>query len=161
MPITVDDLKATLANQGGAGSRTAVELPTERLEANLEEAQAEVEGRLAGFDVPTDPPALVRTIVLGIAAYLATLEYFGSQQLEQRDPAVLRYERAKELLERIATGKIVLDDLPPKGPPGTVGDGAPAAYDSMPSVGLATGMAADQHTYRQTMPPYHGGLTWG
>ena len=53
--VTVEQLRVALANAGGAGSRTAAELPDDRLAAALREAEGEVTGRLTGDYVLPDP----------------------------------------------------------------------------------------------------------
>lgn len=167
--VTVQQLTDALANAGGAGSRTAAELPAERLRANLDEATAEVVARLSGgFTLPDpgpDPavspettPPLLRTIIVGIAAYLATLEFYGSQALEDRDPVVLRYTRARELLRDVANGATVVVGIDRHAPGGATGDAA--IYQ--PHAGLDLAHAFDAEEYgRHVTGPYSWGVTWG
>lgn len=167
--VTVGQLKAALANGGGAGARTAADLPDARLQANLDEATGEVTGRLTrsfklpdpGEDPATSPesiPPLMRTIIIGIAGYLATLELFGSQPVEERDPVVLRYARAQDLLKQVAGGLLVVDGLEPKGPDSAPG-GAPEIYQGTPAVGLADEFTVDAYG-RHNMPAHFGGVVW-
>lgn len=168
--VTLAEFKAALANAGGAGARTAAELPDARLVAALEEAVGEATGRLTkSFTLPdpgADPlvapdgiPGLLKTIIVGIAGYIATLEYYGSQPVEERDPVVLKYARALSLLDRIARGQLEVPGIDPTD--GSSPSGEPAIYQGGPSVGLASGYLEDQASaYRATIPPHSGGLTW-
>ena len=169
--VTTSEFAEALANAGGAGSRTAAALPEHRLEANLEEATAETVGALAGFALPPDggdaaapmTPPLLRTIIVGIAGYLATLEFYGSQALEERDPVALRYARARELLKAVTGGTLAVEGIEAKGDdsPSTVG-GAPAIYQGPGgAVGLADGWLEDSRHGHPSSPPYFGGVVWG
>lgn len=143
-----DAFKAALLNAGGAGARTAAELPDDVLEQHMLEAWGEVSGvlRAVRFTPPADDadldtvPALLVGIVQGIAGYTATLEYFGSQPLEDRDPVNLRYARAQSLLTRLSKGTLTLDGVTEEDP-GTAA-GSPAAYGGV-DVGLAQGYVDD------------------
>lgn len=144
--LTVTDFKARLANAGGAGARTAAELPEERLAANSREAEAVVIGRLRHFTLPAadaeNVPDLLLTIIAGFAGYTATLEFFGSQPFEDRDPVVLRYLYAKEQLAAIQAGDLVVPGIDP----GTGGNpdqqgGDPETYQPPSAyLGLAEGL---------------------
>lgn len=152
--LTVTALRDSLVSAGGAGARTAGELPTERLQYHVNQAQDEILGRLSRnyvlvADDSTDPPppTLLVEIMGAFAGYGATLEYYGSQAVEERDPVVLRYTRAKEQLALIAKGDLVLPGLDDKS--GGAATGEPAAYGMGPTVGLADDVYADPygHTY--------------
>lgn len=163
--VNLTEFQAALANAGGAGSRTAAQLPDDRLDANLYEATAEVEGRLSRNYVlpiggPTSTPTLLKTIIIGIAGYTATLEFYGSQPLEDRDPVVLRYARARELLALVASGQLTVEGITDKTAGGTIGD--PAIYQPGPAVDLTR--EAPAPTYFGGYYPggvYNGGATWG
>jgi phage gp36-like protein len=167
--VTIEDLKESLADAGGAGARTAANLEDPRLQANLDEATGEVTGRLTrsyelpdpGEDPATSPgsiPALLRTIILGIAGYLATLEFYGSQPVEERDPVVLRYARARELLTQVARGDLTVEGVDPKGDSSPSGE--PAIYQGVPSLGVADSFNPALEGRRLNAPPYFGGATW-
>lgn len=157
--VTVGELRDHLASAGGAGSRTAAVLPDDRLAVKLEEATAEVLGRLAGGYVirAGATPPMLRTIIVAIAAYLATLEFYGSQPVEDRDPIVLGYARARELLTQLARGALVIDGIDPAQT--GRGEGDPEIYQGVPSTGLADVFADDPYRGRN-MPAYHGGVWW-
>jgi phage gp36-like protein len=169
--VTVEQLRESLENAGGAGSRTAAVLPTHRLEANLEEAVGQVVGTLHAFTLPdpgedptTSPetvPALLRTIIIGIAGYLATLEHNGSQPLEDRDPMNLRYARAVALLAQITGGHLKVYGIDVEsGETAATGD---AAIYQPPGtgVGLADVFNPDSLPGRHNSPAYFGGVRWG
>lgn len=166
--VTPEQLEDYLENAGGAGARTAASLAPDRLRANVEEASAEVVGRLSGFTLPDpglDPtvspattPPLLRTIILGIAGYLATLEFFGSQPVEERDPVVLRYARARELLGQLTSGALVVVGITPAAGEGTAPTGTASVFNPA-SVGLADGWLDDMRG-SPTAPPYAGGQVW-
>lgn len=158
--VTVGELRDRLTNAGGAGSRTAGELSDDRLAANLEEAIGETLGRLSRFTIaPGAVPPLLRSIILAIGAYLATLEYFGSQPLEDRDPMVLAYARAEKQLDQLARGVLVDPGItrPDEGSP----SGEAAVFGGA-NMGLAEGWVSDLHNGgHPNMPPHYGGVTWG
>lgn len=170
--VTADQLKASLADAGGAGARTAAELPIPRLQVNVDEATGEVVGRLsraftlppAGLDPAANPdpdttPPLLRTIIVGIAGYLATLEFYGSQPVEERDPVVLRYTRAKELLDKVANGDLLMAGLElAEGRETPTGE--PAIYQAVPSTGLSDVFTPDDYSRHPNMAPYTGGTGW-
>lgn len=168
--VTVADLKAALQDAGGIGARTAAVLPDGRLQANIDEAAAEVTGRLTrsytlpdpGADplvVPDGIPALLRTIILGIAAYLATLEFNGSQALEERDPIQLRYTRALDLLKQVAKGDLVVPGVDPNA--GESPSGEPEIYQGHARLGVADSFYPDDYAGRHNMPAHlGGGLVW-
>lgn len=165
--LTADQLSAMLADAGGAGARTAAELPTGRLEANVAEAADEVVGRLSGiYTLPApgpegvendDTPPLLRTIVAGIAGYLATLEFYGTQEVQERDPVVLRYTRAQRLLDQLAAGTLKVAGITVT--EGSAGPTGTAEVFGGVSVGLADGFLADS-SGRHNTPWHAGGLVW-
>ncbi len=170
--VTVAQLKEALANAGGAGARTAAALPDPRLQANLDEAAGEVVGRLThSFKIPDpgdDPlvspdtiPALMRTIIIGIAGYLATLEFYGTQEVQERDPVVLRYTRAKELLDQVAKGTLIVAGLETlEGDTGSL-TGEPAIFQPPGGrVGLADVFDPSSYDGRHNTPAHYGGAVW-
>lgn len=119
---TADEVRGVLARDvldlvGTAGSLADVDL----LDYHVGAAQAEVDARLANRYVTpfTDPaPALVKSLTVDVAAYLATLTYRQSVDLEPTDPVALRYARAQDLFKGIANGSV---DLPGAQVPGDGG----------------------------------------
>lgn len=113
MYVTVAGVREALARDVTAPTGTAASLGDADLEAAITSAQAEVDAKLsARYVVPfSEPvPLLVREITRDIAAYLADLRYRQGKGYESdRDPVLLRYQRAQELLEKAATGAL---DLP-------------------------------------------------
>lgn len=120
---TVDEVRGVLARDVAQATGTAATLlDADLLEYHIGAAQAEVDARLTGrYKVPFPDdgvPALVKSLTVDVAAYLATLTYRQSKDLAQFDPVVLRYQRALELMKGLADGTI---DLPPGGDPGDGG----------------------------------------
>jgi len=70
-------------------------------------------------------PALLKSLTIDIAAYLAGLNWYQETELLGSDPLALRYARAIALLKDIACGEIDLD----------TGDGGPPAPDSLGGMG--------------------------
>ena len=109
---TVADVRDALDPLGAADDPTsAAGLPDARLQDSLDDAQAEIDARLAGkATMPlTNPPPLIKTITVDVAAYLATLLYSGGEPLPQGHPVLLRYARAQQLLTGLQNGSIPLD----------------------------------------------------
>jgi phage gp36-like protein len=109
-----DDVRAVVARAVSSTAGTAAaSLGDAVLAAALDSAQAEVDARLAGrYQVPFIPgsvPALVVSLTVDVAAYLATLTFRESTDLSVDDPIRLRYTRAQELLRQLGSGEL---DLP-------------------------------------------------
>lgn len=102
-------------------------------------------------------PPLLKSIVVGLAAYGATLEFYGSQPLEQRDPVVLRYLRAREQLAAVADGKLAVEGLPVLIPGSEVADAE--IYQPHTGLDLAHSFDVDS-SGRSVSAPYSGGRTW-
>lgn len=161
--VTLPDFRDSLQNAGGAGARTAAELSDERLDAALDSAEGEVIGILSrDFTLPAQAEGVLVDIILGIAGYVATLEFFGSQPLEDRDPVVLRYQRAQALLKRIATGQLEVKGIEPDA--GASPSGEPAIYQGAPAVNLTNEAPAPTYggMWQGETGGWHGGgLSWG
>lgn len=169
--VTKAELKASLADAGGAGARTAASLPDGRLQVNVDEATGEVAGRLRrsftlpdpGPDANASPPstpALLKTIIVGIAGYLATLEFYGSQPVEERDPVVLRYARAEKLLDQVAKGDLELELELLEGNESPTGSPAIFQPPGQANIGLAEVFNPDAYPSHPNMAPYTGGTGW-
>lgn len=162
--LTAADLQERLANGGGAGARTAAQLPEPRLSAHSAQAQTAVVGRLTAFTIPApdasnpEPPDMLLDIIAGHAGYTATLEHYGSQPLEERDPVVLRYAWAREQLADLRRGILVVDGITPveAGNPDDIG-GLPESYQPpSPYLGLAEGLTDDGYGFGG----YEFGRSW-
>lgn len=110
---TVDEVRGVLARDTSQPAGTAAtERDVDLLEYQIAAAQGEVDGRLTGrYITPfADPvPALLKSLTVDVAAYLATLTYRQSKSLEIDDPVRLRYQRALAILQELAAGTM---DLP-------------------------------------------------
>lgn len=118
---TPQDVRAVLARDVAVATGTAAELSDTAILAQIDAAQAEVDTRIANrytVPFPAPVPALLKSMTIDVAAYLATLLYRQSKDIAQFDPIVLRYQRAKELLAQLADGTI---DLPVTATPGDGG----------------------------------------
>lgn len=134
---TPDEVRSAVARDLSKTTGTAASLDDDELKATIVTAQAEVDAKLRGrYTLPfTTVPLLVKSIVIDIASYLATLTYRQSKDLAQGDPIMLRYDRAEKLLKSITDGTADLD----------TGDGGAAA-------GSTSGGAG------QPINPYTGNL---
>jgi phage gp36-like protein len=108
-----DDVRAVLAGNATT-TGTAATLSDDDLWGAIEEAQTEVDGRLASrYQTPfLTPPALAVTITRDIAGYLATLTYRKGAVLQPGDPTLLRYQRAQALLTQAAAGNLGFPEAP-------------------------------------------------
>lgn len=115
------------AGEQGAGS--AASLTDELLQSSADRATAEVNARLSGrYSVPfIVVPDLVQTIATDLAAYDATLSFYGSTDITDQDPVVRRYAESKQLLMDIAMGRADLY-------PGESGGQSPAVSGGRPKV---------------------------
>lgn len=94
---------------------SAASLSDSDLQDAIDEATAEVDGRIRGrYSLPfTTVPSLVSSITRDIAGYLATLTDRRGDPIPPGDPVALRYARAQTLLNQVATGALELDADPP------------------------------------------------
>jgi phage gp36-like protein len=115
--VTADAVRAVLARDPNNPIGTAAELGDADITSAITSAESEVDAALAvRYTTPfADPvPQLVQDLTRDIAAYLADLLYRQGKDYETtNDPVLLRYQRAKDLLDKLASGK---RDLP-SGPP--------------------------------------------
>lgn len=95
------------------------------LDFHISAAQAEVDAVLTSrYKVPFNAdavPALVKSLTVDVAAYLATLTYRQDVDLGADDPVRLRYQRAEELLAKLSTGQIDLPGAGSEDPPAQAG----------------------------------------
>jgi phage gp36-like protein len=107
--VDVPTLAKILAGTGNLPG-TAAALADADLTSAIDQAQAEVDGRLAvRFTTPfVDPPQLVVDITADIAAYVATLVYRRGEPIAAGEPILLRYQRAQALLSQAAAGTLAL-----------------------------------------------------
>lgn len=123
MYVQVEEVRAVLARDPAQAPNTAASLDVAAITSHIASAQAQVDGRIAGrYTVPFSDaavPKLVVDITRDIAAYLCDLTFRQGLDYESdRDPVVLRYQQAQQLLGQIATGAI---DLPVPGGGGESG----------------------------------------
>lgn len=119
---TAEQVRGVLARDVAQATGTAATLfDVDILEYHIGAAQAELDGRVAGRYVtpfPDPVPALIQSLTVDVAAWLATLTYRQSKSMEPDDPVRLRYQRALELMQGLSDGSI---DLPPGHTPGDGG----------------------------------------
>lgn len=109
---TADDVRSAVARNPFPGKRSTAALDDTQLEASIADAQAEVDGWLRQrytVPFPAPLPALVFSLTVDIAVYLAALTYYQESEILDTDPVARRYMRARELLKDIAEGSIDLD----------------------------------------------------
>ena len=135
--VTLTQLRDTLTGTAGIGARTAGDGTDAQLQDALDEAHGEVLGKLATrYTLPTDPalvPPLVRSLIVTVAGYVATLEWLQGKDLSDRDPVVLRYARAQAMLRSIVDGSTEVDGL--ETPVGAAVE--VETFDGVPAMGLA------------------------
>lgn len=109
--LAPNDLRLILAGSENAPG-TAAALSDQDLQDAIDEAQSEVDGKLADRYGPllpfAAPPKIVINITRDIAAYLATLTARKGDPIQPGDPVQLRYNRAQGLLTQAANGQIEL-----------------------------------------------------
>lgn len=82
--------------------------------AEIDRAGDKIDAHLRGrYTVPfTSVPPLIKSIAGDIAAYRAVLAYYGTVDLTELDPMVLRYREADQLLRDLSGGKATLEVEP-------------------------------------------------
>ena len=106
---TVGDVREALA-AAGATSGTAGSMADADIADAIEEATAEIDGKVDGAPFDPEVPTLVSSVAQDIAAYLATLKHRKQHTMADRHPVQLRYDRATSLLADMAAGRIDLTD---------------------------------------------------
>jgi hypothetical protein len=160
--VSLNQLRGLLKSSAGAGARTAATLEDQALLDALAEAHAEVLGKLGVvYTIPDgdtwdDAPELVGSMILAVAAYLATLTWLNGRDLSDRDPVALRYNRAQLMLRQVVESTLVVDGLVPA-PSGGVGD--VPTYEANPPVDLAGGVNGPG--YYVGSPSFGGAYTGG
>lgn len=112
--VTASDVTTVLGPTSAAATQ-----PSSVMADAIAEAQAEVDGRLGErYPIPfTEPvPQPVYAVTRDIAAYLAVLTARNGDPLAPGEPIVLRYTRAQNLLNLMATGAVKLPADPGKPP---------------------------------------------
>jgi phage gp36-like protein len=114
---SVEDVRLMLKGTLGDVPAAADKLETEQIEAEIDNAQAEVDAALSNmYIVPLTAvpglvlPDVIKYITRDIAAYLCDLTFRMSKEYGGgANPIRLRYSRAKDLLNGLLNGKYVLD----------------------------------------------------
>lgn len=157
---TGDAIGEVLTPLTGTG-RTGADLDGFRLDQAAEDAQAEVDLKLAArytvpvAEDPDDTPEIVTQVCRDIGAYLATLEARGGRDLEERDPVRLRYARATALLDLVANGTVDIPGIDPI--PAETGG---LAINTIPDLGLTGDVEWTPHQRGRAewirVPPTYG-----
>lgn len=111
MYATANDVRLAVARDPSRPNSTA-DLGDDQLDEAIENAQSQIDGYLRGrYTLPFQEPypALVKSLTIDIAAYLAGLNWYQETELLASDPLALRYARAMALLKSVACGEIELD----------------------------------------------------
>lgn len=107
---TTADVKRVLqGSENGEG--TAASLLDDSIALEITNAQAQIDATLSQvYRVPFNPvPVLIKTLAIDIAAYLCDLNYRESREYESDNyPIIRRYNRARELLEWLRNGTMVI-----------------------------------------------------
>jgi len=106
---TASDLRDVLVPRGDPLSNTAASMDDIQLEEAIVDAMGLVDGYTGTAFDDQDVPRLVKTLTLHIAAYFATMTYRKNVELSQRDPIVLRYQNALQILAAIQQGIISIE----------------------------------------------------
>lgn len=110
--VTPDDVRAVLSADGTATPGSASSFDDVALQTQIDEAQADVDARLAvRYSTPwsdQEVPVLVAHITRDLAAWLATLVQFQGVPIEPTHPVQLRYNRAMGQLRGLTDGSITL-----------------------------------------------------
>lgn len=101
-------IRQLLDPAGNAGSGSAASLEDPILQGAADRASSEVNSRLGGryrVPFPAPYPDLVVRIATDLAAYDATLSFYGSTDITDTDPVVRRYKESMQLLIDISAGR--------------------------------------------------------
>jgi phage gp36-like protein len=162
---TAEDVIDVLTRDAAQVTGNAASIDREAVDKSIQDAQAEIDSRLARkYTVPFNPvPPLVASLAQDIAAYLADLIFRENRDYStELSPIYLRYQRAQAQLGRLQTGEAVIppDSSDPENPPETgTGIRVAAAYSRGP---LVTGCEFDiQVGCLPTPAPFWTPEGWG
>lgn len=103
-----------IGRRGEDRNETVNELDADQIEFAIKDADGQIDlalGRRYELPLQEPIPNVINTISVNIAAYLSTLTFRGTTPVDGSDPTVLRYERARRLLEDIRSGRVELGAL--------------------------------------------------
>jgi hypothetical protein len=154
--ITRSELRSLVDPTGTNAVRTPASLSDAQLDEIILWQESLIDARLASlYTTPFSPtPDLVKWLSLAFSAYHAWLTIRNTVDLEERDPAQLRYNSAQNLLTDLANGDALL-------PGATTDDGVTDPYNRFDDPVFTkkmfklpdpkTAEASERHTF-----PYQG-----
>jgi phage gp36-like protein len=95
-------------------NETVNELDGDQIENAITDADAQIDLALRRrYLLPLQEPIpnIINALSINIATYLASLTFRSTTPVDSNDPTVLRYERARRLLEDIRNGRVDLGVL--------------------------------------------------
>lgn len=110
--VEVEEVRAVLVGRRDEDrSENSNVLDEDQIEYAIISADAQIDGALRKrYQLPFSPvPRLVEVLARDIAAYNCTLIFNGQTPMESDHPMVLRYDRARKMLEDLRTGRTELD----------------------------------------------------
>lgn len=126
-----DDVIAILVGRRDENrNETAAELDIDQIRDAIADAEAQINLSLkrryvVPFDDASVPDSVTRWTA-GIAAYLALLTFRGSSSVGADDPAALRYDRIRRMLNDVQSGRV---DVEGATAIISLDDGVPAVYN--------------------------------
>lgn len=125
---TVEEVRSLLVGVDNSPATdydlTANQLTDAQIELDIADADSEIDTALAErytVPFPTPIPALINSLSINIAAYLADLRFRGGKEYaSELSPYYLRYQRARTMLDAFAQGQGTI----PGGELPEIGDGS-------------------------------------
>jgi len=112
---TKEEVRRILRRTSSSVDGNASSIPDETIIDQIESAEAKIDATLASqYVTPFDPvPKLINWICKAIAGYWAELTHRETRSMEDEfNPQYLRYVEAQSMLDKLATGTLV---IPPEG----------------------------------------------
>lgn len=108
----VDEVRAAVTRDLNKVSGSSASMTDDQIEAAIDNAQSQVDSKMRRlYLVPFSPaPAMIKSITIDIAGFLATANYRQEKIIPETDPIVRRYNRAHDLLCHLAQGFYALED---------------------------------------------------
>jgi phage gp36-like protein len=109
-----NDVIATLIGRRGEDrNETPADLDLDQIRLAIADADAQINLSLKRrYVVPFavgEVPDLVKHLSVSISSYLALLTFRGANAVPAEDPAALRYDRARRMLDNIQNGRVDID----------------------------------------------------
>lgn len=158
---TWEQVRDVLTRDKGIVGDNAASIEQHVVEAQIRDAQSEIDARLAErYVVPFDPvPPLITSLTINLAAYLTHLTFRQNRDMiSELNPVYLRYQRADTQLTQLQNGQMVIPptESDPTDPP-SYGSVVTSTITRPPLIGPGDFDLGQRVPYRDPVSPEYWG----